>query len=420
MRRFLLLAAGAAVGLLALLAHAHGQGQTEVAGAAQKPKVRVLAIGRTPLADEQLPEGGLIVALVGASLGQAGPGEFANPQIDVRWAKTLPLAQLSLSDPSIDIALPVEGADCENPNDLTQALAVLCDSTTFSDPILQVIMSLFALSDSGFSFDKDENIFGKTICLSQDHDQSILNSGGRNWASYKRITVLRRPTLLDCVAAVQAREAHAFVATDLEGRYLLGRLGLGQLYAMQARPLATRGLHAVVAREHAKGAELISALNRGLKQLKQSEAYSAIVQKHLLRMWDGPASAPPVAMVAPAPAVIPPVEPKPPAALPVPKIAAAPIDPEEGERALRFLRRGDEELADGRVAPARLLYERAAEMGVARAAMALAATYDAAELAKLNLRNVRPDPAEARRWYERALALGAGDARDRLQRLGAK
>jgi hypothetical protein len=50
--------------------------------------------------------------------------------------------------------------------------------------------------------------------------------------------------------------------------------------------------------------------------------------------------------------------------------------------------------------------------------MALAATYDAAELNRPHLRGVRPDPKEARRWYERARALGAGDAVQRLQRLG--
>jgi TPR repeat protein len=99
---------------------------------------------------------------------------------------------------------------------------------------------------------------------------------------------------------------------------------------------------------------------------------------------------------------------------PSPAISAA-----DRERALRFVKKGHEELGEGRVAPARLLYERAAEMGVAQAAMALAATYDAAELAKLNLSNIRPDAAQARRWYERALALGAKDAGERLQRLGA-
>jgi TPR repeat protein len=95
------------------------------------------------------------------------------------------------------------------------------------------------------------------------------------------------------------------------------------------------------------------------------------------------------------------------------------LDPASRAVALKFLKRGDEELAEGRVAPARLLYERAAEMGLAQAAMALAGTYDAAELAKPHLLNVVPDPVQAKRWYERAKMLGAAEAAARLQRLGS-
>jgi TPR repeat protein len=100
--------------------------------------------------------------------------------------------------------------------------------------------------------------------------------------------------------------------------------------------------------------------------------------------------------------------------------APPPLDKESRERALKFVKRGSEELAEGRVAPARLLFERAAEMGLSQAAMALAGTYDAVELNQPHLRNVLPDPAEARRWYERAQALGAAEADARLQRLGAR
>jgi hypothetical protein len=96
------------------------------------------------------------------------------------------------------------------------------------------------------------------------------------------------------------------------------------------------------------------------------------------------------------------------------------LQPQDRDKALKFLKKGDEELAAGLVAPARLLYERAAELGLAQAAMALAATYDAAELTRPHLRGVAPDAKEAKRWYERAQQLGAGDADQRLQRLGAK
>ena len=68
---------------------------------------------------------------------------------------------------------------------------------------------------------------------------------------------------------------------------------------------------------------------------------------------------------------------------------------------------------------ARLFYERAADAGLAQAAMSLAATFDADELAKLQVRGIQADAKEARRWYERARQLGAAEAEQRLRRLGA-
>ena len=254
--------------------------------AIRQPKIRLLATGRAPLADERLPDGGLVTALVSSSLSRAQEGGAARPQIDVRWTKSaLPPIQSLLGDRSVDMALPWESADCEQPNDLMQASAVLCDNALYTDPILQVVIGLFTLSDSPFDFGTDESIFGKTICIPHDRDVSILNANGRNWLAQKRVVVLRQPTLLDCISAVQKREADAFVANDLEGRYVLGRLGLAALFRMAERPLGTRGVHAIVSKDHARASELIGAVNRGLERLKRSDAYAAIVRQHLMRLW---------------------------------------------------------------------------------------------------------------------------------------
>ena len=406
MGRFLSPAIGGILVLLALLGHAHGQSQPAGGGGTDaKANFRILAVSMPPFTHDSLPEGGLVLELIGTGLRQVAGGAA----IEVRWTDDA-LTQQALTDPSIDFSLPVEGADCDRPNDLAQSSAMVCDNAVSSEPILQVILALFSLSNGSFKFDTDDNILGKTVCLSRDNHVSALNANGRNWAAYKRVNVLRRATLLDCIAAVQAHDADALVATDLEGTYLLRRLGLTQFYTMQARPLATRGLHAVVARDHARGSELIATINEGLRRLKGGTAYSAIVQQHLIAAAAPPASAPGRSKDGPAaPAVEQP-----------PQVAAPALDPARRASALKFVKRGDEELADGRVAPARLLYERAAEMGLAQAAMALAATYDPAELNHPHLRNVQPDLAEAKRWYERARALGAAEAATRLQRLGAR
>jgi TPR repeat protein len=93
--------------------------------------------------------------------------------------------------------------------------------------------------------------------------------------------------------------------------------------------------------------------------------------------------------------------------------------PDARERAQRFVQKGNEALAQGQVAPARLLFERAADLGLGEAAMALAETYDPAVLGvRPHLRGVQPDLDQARRWYERARTLGVGGAAERLRRLG--
>jgi hypothetical protein len=409
--RFALPAIGGFLAVLGLLTHARAQ--TADVSAASKPGVRILAAAAPPLTDERLPEGGVVLALVRASFSRVSTG--AASESIVKWTGERLTPQL-LKDSSIDLSLPVESADCDRPNNLTQSSAALCDSAVFSEPILQVVLGLFTSSNSTFKFDTDQSIFGKSICLSRDHDLSALNGDGRNWASYKRVTVVRRATLLDCIAAVQANDADTFVATDLEGNHLLRRLGLAPYFTLLPRPLATSSIHAVVSRDHARGSDLISTLNDGLKKLKEGDAYASIVQRHLIAAASAPAAAslaqrkePPSTATAAAPQAT---------TAAAPQASAAKLDPESRERALKFVKRGTEELAEGRIAPARLLFERAAEMGLAQAAMALAATYDAAELKRPHLRNVLPDAAEAKRWYEQARALGADEAGARLQRLG--
>ena len=258
---------------------------------AHKSRIKVAVFGRAPLADEHLSDGGLITALVQSSLTAAQPASGA--EIELQWGKDAlsPIRSL-LSDAAIAMSWPWESADCERPNDLVQASALLCDKALYSDPILQVVVGLFTLSDSAFTFGKDESIYGKAICVPLDQDVSALNGDGRNWLSEKRVVAVRQPTLLDCVSAVQKLEADAFLANDLEGRYVLQRLGLAQNFKMAERPLGTRGIHAVALRENAQASELINAVNRGLRQLKQTDAYGAIVRSHLMRLWDIKTSAP--------------------------------------------------------------------------------------------------------------------------------
>jgi hypothetical protein len=102
-----------------------------------------------------------------------------------------------------------------------------------------------------------------------------------------------------------------------------------------------------------------------------------------------------------------------------PVVLVPPLPPEARERALGLHAKGQEQLDRGNIYAARKFFERAAEIGLAQSAVALAATYDPDELAKLAVVGLQPDPAAARQWYEKARELGAPEAVDRLRRLGA-
>jgi TPR repeat protein len=95
------------------------------------------------------------------------------------------------------------------------------------------------------------------------------------------------------------------------------------------------------------------------------------------------------------------------------------LSPADREVAERLVVRGERELEQGQVAVARQFFLRAAQAGLARGALLLAATYDPRELARWRVQGVQPSLDEARKWYERARELGAPEAEERLARLGA-
>jgi hypothetical protein len=103
--------------------------------------------------------------------------------------------------------------------------------------------------------------------------------------------------------------------------------------------------------------------------------------------------------------------------------ARKPMEPAPSSSQTRlenFVAQGDRHLADGNVVIARQYYLRAAQSGMARAALRLAETYDPNELRRLNVQGLMPDIAEAKRWYAQAIALGEAGAQIKLGRLEGK
>ncbi|MDX2203833.1 MAG: hypothetical protein NW223_13860 [Hyphomicrobiaceae bacterium] len=106
---------------------------------------------------------------------------------------------------------------------------------------------------------------------------------------------------------------------------------------------------------------------------------------------------------------------------PAPRAPEVPERPrlstDERQRAEKLVVQGERYLDSGNVAIARQFFQRAADIGLAHAALRLAATYDPNELTRIGAHGVVPSPAEARKWYERAKQLGAPEADERIAKL---
>jgi hypothetical protein len=94
----------------------------------------------------------------------------------------------------------------------------------------------------------------------------------------------------------------------------------------------------------------------------------------------------------------------------------------EGELAQgeRMLSKGDQFLAQGNIVIAREYFARAAALGLPIAAFRLAETHDPHERWRFQVHGLKHDPTEAKRWYERAIELGASEAEPKLRRLTSR
>jgi TPR repeat protein len=79
-----------------------------------------------------------------------------------------------------------------------------------------------------------------------------------------------------------------------------------------------------------------------------------------------------------------------------------------------MVKNGDRLLGRGEVAAARALYEKAAAMGSAQAALALGATYDPRRLWSLGVFGMVGNKERAQHWYRRAAELGNPEAKARI------
>jgi polar amino acid transport system substrate-binding protein len=83
-----------------------------------------------------------------------------------------------------------------------------------------------------------------------------------------------------CLRMVRSGNADYFITDPFQGRDTIKSANMGEdALTMSKTVLATRGLHLLVARNQANGADLIKSFNTGLQAIKKNGKYEEILRK---------------------------------------------------------------------------------------------------------------------------------------------
>ena len=224
------------------------------------------------LVEPKVPSGGLIAELVAASLnGQ--PTKLA-------WSVDgKSMAERVLGATGSRLGMPWSKPDCDHKAALTASDAKMCDTFLFSKPVLQTLKLFFVRHGSDFTFEHDDQVAGHIICAAASENTDALDTPERQWIKQEMLTLLRRSSVDECLAALDRNEVDAVFTDDFTGLAVIERLGIADHVEVVSRPVAFRELSAIAPKSDPKSAELIGRLNDGLAALKASGRYWEIVMR---------------------------------------------------------------------------------------------------------------------------------------------
>jgi uncharacterized protein len=249
--------------------------------------IRVIAVARPPLTNRQDKDGGVALKILTAALGAKGI------PVSVQWAGgERALLDALLTSKTADAGLFWQTPACDAPSNQAAIEAELCDRTVLSDPLMQAVVGVFTRLDTPLDPKSPETTQTRTICMPANQptaDEALANTP---WIKAASLKTLRPKTLLDCLAAVDARDADALIAIESEARFAIERLKLLASFQISQRPGIATGLHAVVAKDHPRQAQLIQTINEALAKFRSSGGLSAVMAAHLADLTGSTANQP--------------------------------------------------------------------------------------------------------------------------------
>ncbi len=230
-----------------------------------------------PFTDLGWPGQGMLTELVNAAMETTPDPVTYSITWENDWGKHFP----ALNDKTFDMGFPWYQPDCDSQRDSER-----CVNYHFSDPLAEVLMLLFVKDGSDFTFERDEDIFGKKICRPDGFLSFDLDTPERQWLTTGKVELVRADDEPACFNKLLDGEVDAVSLNVFLGAQVTKEMGLqGQVVPLD-RPVSSLGMHMIISKRHWRGTTFLYRFNAGLAKLKESDRYNEIVSKHLGVFWD--------------------------------------------------------------------------------------------------------------------------------------
>ena len=251
------------------------------------------ADGFSPYTGRSLEGGGMLTQVISAAMGlikEEAKGRF---DYGISWVNDW-AAHLNplLLTRAFDVGFPWARPDCEGGIALDQSSQFRCQRFFFSDPLYEVITSLFVRSNSRIKTLRNEEITGTTLCRPAGYPTHELDQGGRNWVKDGKVVLIRPPTVDDCFRLLDNGTIDGVVEAELVGRTSITSLGLGDKVRAIDQPVGLTTLHVLISKAHPHARTILYYMNSSLAKLHESGEYDRIVERHLNRFWEAQTGAP--------------------------------------------------------------------------------------------------------------------------------
>lgn len=257
------------------------------------------ADGFSPYTGRSLEGGGMLTQVITSAMGLVKEEAKGRFDYGVSWVNDW-AAHLNplLLTRAFDVGFPWARPDCDSALTLDQSSQFRCQRFFFSDPLYEVITSLFVRNDSRIKTLRNEEITGATLCRPAGYPTHELDQGGRNWVKDGKVTLIRPPTVDECFRLVDNGTVDGVVEAELVGRTSIALLGLGDKVRIIDQPLALTTLHVLISKAHPHSRTILYYMNSSLAKLRDSGEYDRIIERHLARFWEAQTAAPNAALGA--------------------------------------------------------------------------------------------------------------------------